>query len=125
MTTNRSDRDHSPTPETNTTYHDRSQRQRLHLYYSTPVLRVLLAEEVTGRDAATRRKTANFPTGKTFSSWKSEESLISEATQQSLMTLEWIGRHENLAVAGPSGTGKSHFVEALAHAAIEKDLRVS
>lgn len=92
------------------------------------VLRVLLAEELTGRDAATRRmrrKTANFPTGKTFSSWKSEESSISEATQQSLMTLEWIGRHENLAVAGPSGTGKSHFVEALAYAAIEKDLRVS
>ena len=37
------------------------------------VLRVLLAEEVTGRDAATRRmrrKTAAFPSGKTFSSWR-------------------------------------------------------
>ncbi len=42
-----------------------------------------------------------------------------------LVTLEWIGRIENLAVAGPSGTGKSHFVEALAHAAIEADLRVA
>jgi DNA replication protein DnaC len=41
------------------------------------------------------------------------------------MTLEWVGRAENLAVAGPSGTGKSHFVEALAHAAIEADLRVA
>jgi DNA replication protein DnaC len=28
-------------------------------------------------------------------------------------------------VAGPSGTGKSHFVEALAHAAIDNDLRVA
>ena len=28
-------------------------------------------------------------------------------------------------VAGPSGTGKSHFAEALAHAAIDKDLRVA
>jgi DNA replication protein DnaC len=28
-------------------------------------------------------------------------------------------------VAGPSGTGKSHLVEALAHAAIEKDLRMA
>ena len=28
-------------------------------------------------------------------------------------------------IAGPSGTGKSHLVEALAHAAIEKDLRVA
>lgn len=92
------------------------------------LLRVLLAEEVTGRNSATRRmrrKTANFPTGKTFSSWLPEESSISEATQNALSTLEWIGRHENLAVAGPSGTGKSHFVEALAHAVIEKDMRVS
>ncbi|MEC3980860.1 IS21-like element helper ATPase IstB [Amycolatopsis sp. H20-H5] len=92
------------------------------------VLRVLLGEEVTGRNSATRRmrrKTANFPTGKTFSSWRAEESSITEATQNSLSTLEWIGRRENLAVAGPSGTGKSHFVEALAHAAIENDMRVS
>ncbi|WP_225978744.1 IS21-like element helper ATPase IstB [Gandjariella thermophila] len=92
------------------------------------VLRVLLGEEVTGRDSATRRtrrKTANFPTGKTFSSWRAEDSSIPEATQNALSTLEWIGRAENLAVAGPSGTGKSHFVEALAHAAIEADLRVA
>jgi DNA replication protein DnaC len=92
------------------------------------VLRVLLAEEVTGRDAATRRmrrKQASFPTGKTLASWRPEDSSIPQATQQALVTLEWIGRTENLAVAGPSGTGKSHFVEALAHAAIEADLRVA
>jgi DNA replication protein DnaC len=92
------------------------------------VLRVLLTEEVTGRDSATRRlrrKNASFPTGKTFSSWRPEESSIPEPTQNALATLEWIGRHENLAIAGPSGTGKSHFVEALAHAAIEADLRVA
>lgn len=92
------------------------------------VLRVLLAEEVTGRDGATRRmrrKTANFPSGKTLASWAPEQSSIPAPTQQALATLEWIGRHENLAVAGPSGTGKSHFVEALAHAAIEADLRVA
>ena len=87
------------------------------------VLRVLIGEEVIGRDAATRRmrrKTAAFPTGKTLASWRPDESSIPEATQNALTTLEWIGRHENLAVAGPSGTGKSHFVEALAHAAIER-----
>jgi DNA replication protein DnaC len=92
------------------------------------VLRVLLHEEVIGRDAATRRmrrKAASFPTGKTLASWRPEEACIPQPTQQALMTLEWIGRAENLAVAGPSGTGKSHFVEALAHAAIEQDLRVS
>src|SRR5207247_8463580 len=46
-------------------------------------------------------------------------------TQQALSTLEWVSRAENLAIAGPSGTGKSHFVEALAHTAIDNDLRVS
>jgi len=70
------------------------------------VVRVLLHEEVVGRDAATRRmrrKTANFPTGKTFSSWRPEESSIPEATQNALMTLEWIHRRENLAISGASG----------------------
>lgn len=92
------------------------------------MLRVLLGEEVTGRNSANRRmrrKNADFPTGKTFSSWRPEDSSIPEATQNALSTLEWIGRHENLAIAGPSGTGKSRFVEALAHAAIENDMRVS
>jgi DNA replication protein DnaC len=92
------------------------------------VLRVLINDEVVGRDAATqrtRRKAAAFPTGKTLASWRPDESSIPEPTQNALTTLEWIGRHENLVVAGPSGTGKSHFVEALAHVAIEKDLRVS
>ncbi|MBK8461344.1 MAG: ATP-binding protein [Micropruina sp.] len=38
---------------------------------------------------------------------------IPPATQSGhLAFLEWICRHENLAIAGPSGTGKTHFVEA-------------
>jgi DNA replication protein DnaC len=92
------------------------------------VLRVLINEEVIGRDAATRRmrrKSANFPSGKTFATWRPDESSIPAPTQQALSTLEWVGRAENLAIAGPSGTGKSHFVEALAHNAIEADLRVA
>ena len=59
------------------------------------VLRVLLTEEVTGRDAATRRvrrKTANFPAGKTFATWQPTRSSIPEATQNALATLEWISR---------------------------------
>ncbi|MFI9604828.1 ATP-binding protein [Streptomyces sp. NPDC052043] len=92
------------------------------------VLRLLISEEVTGRDAATRRlrrHSANFPTGKTLASWRAEDSTIPEPTQNSLITLEWIGRAKNLVIAGPSGTGKSHFTEGLAQAAIEKDLRVA
>ena len=92
------------------------------------VLRILMAEEVMGRDNATRRmrrKAAAFPTGKTFTTWRPGDSSIETATQQALATLEWIGRAENLAIAGPSGTGKSHFLEALAHTAIDNDLRVA
>jgi DNA replication protein DnaC len=92
------------------------------------LLRVLLNEEVVGRDSATRRmrrKKAAFPTGKTLASWRPEESSIPEATQNALVTLEWVGRHENLVISGPSGTGKSHLVEGLAAAAIEADMRVA
>src|SRR3984957_9485532 len=101
---------------------------RAQRWEAAEVLRVLLAEEVAGRDAATRRmrrKTAGFPSGKTLSSWRSEESSIPGPTQNALADLEWISRAENLVIAGPSGTGKSHLVEALAHAAIEKDMRVA
>ena len=55
------------------------------------VLRILLAEEVTGRDAATRRirrKAAGFPSGKRFATWRPEESSIPEPTQTALATLE-------------------------------------
>jgi DNA replication protein DnaC len=86
------------------------------------VLRVLVAEEVVGRRL--RRSSANFPTGKTLGSWRPEDSTIPEPTQNALATLKWIGRAENLVITGASGTG-SHFTEGLAHAAIEKDLRVA
>jgi len=92
------------------------------------VLRVLLAEEVKGRDAATRgirRRAAGFPSGKTLESWRPERSSIAQPTQQALMTLEWVGRAENLALCGPSGSGKSHFCEALGHAVIEAGMRVA
>ena len=92
------------------------------------VLRVLLAEEAAGRDTATRnrrRKQAGFPAGKTLDAFEETASSIPAATQQALATLEWIHRAENLVVAGPSGTGKSHFVEALGHLAIDSGLRVA
>ena len=92
------------------------------------VLRVLMVEEIRGRDDATRRarrKAAGLPAGKTFESWREQDSSIPPGTQTGLATLEWIHRAENLAVAGPSGTGKTHFVEALAHGAINAGMRVS
>jgi DNA replication protein DnaC len=92
------------------------------------VLRVLLAEEVAGRDRATRatrRRAAGLPAGKTFEAWREEKSSIPLPTQSALRSLEWVGRAENLAICGPSGTGKSHFCEAIAHAVIDAGMRVS
>jgi DNA replication protein DnaC len=92
------------------------------------ILKVLLSEEVAGRDDATRRnrrRAAGFPTGKTFDSWLPDRSSIPAPTQTALRTLEWVGRAECLAITGPSGSGKSHFVEALGHAIIDAGMRVS
>jgi len=92
------------------------------------VLRSLLRAEITGRErssTATRRAAAGFPTGKTFEAWDPTLSSIPAPTQNALRTLEWIGRGENLVVCGPSGTGKSMFLEALGQAAVEAGRRVA
>ena len=91
-------------------------------------VRALLAEELAGRQRssiASRRKAAGFPTGKTFEAWEETISSIPGPTQRALRTLEWIRHHENLVVCGPSGTGKSHFLEALGQAAIDAGHHVS
>jgi DNA replication protein DnaC len=92
------------------------------------VLRVLLAEEAAGRDQATiamRRRASGLPAGKTFDAWDEGAAPIPKQTQRALRTLEWIERAEALCVCGPSGTGKSHLVEALGHLAIDKGKTVA
>ncbi len=92
------------------------------------LVRVLLAEEAAGRDATNlrlRRKRAAFPAGKTFDVWDETASSIPRPTQHALRTLEWITRRENLCICGPSGTGKSHFCEALGQAAVDQGMTVS
>ena len=92
------------------------------------VLRVLLAEEVKGREQATirnRRRASGLPAGKTFDAWEPDRSAIPPKTQRALQTLEWIDRAEVLVVCGPSGTGKSHLVEALGHLAIDNGKTVA
>jgi DNA replication protein DnaC len=91
-------------------------------------LRVLLEAETKGRAEAairTRRKRSGLPAGKTFEAWEEEATSIPAATQQALRTLEWVERGEDLCVCGPSGTGKSHFVEALGHLAIDRGKAVA
>jgi DNA replication protein DnaC len=92
------------------------------------VLRVLLVEEAAGRDQATirnRRRASALPAGKTFDAWEQDASAIPKTTQQALRTLEWIERAETLCICGPSGTGKSHFIEALGHLAIDRGKTVA
>lgn len=92
------------------------------------ILRVLLGEELTGREGSalrTRRADAGFPTGKTFESWDEAVSSIPAPTQAALRTLEWVRRRENLVVCGPAGTGKTFFLEALGQAAVEAGLKVA
>jgi DNA replication protein DnaC len=91
------------------------------------VLKLLLNEEVAGRERsalASRRTEAAYPTGKTFATWDQGLSSIPAPTQTALRTLEWIGR-ENLVVCGPSGTGKTFFLEALGQIAVEAGLKVA
>jgi DNA replication protein DnaC len=92
------------------------------------VLRVLLGEELAGRERsslATRRAAAAFPTGKSFAVWDPALSSIPSATQAALRTLEWVARRENLVVCGPSGTGKTMFLEALGQAAVDSGRHVA
>lgn len=92
------------------------------------VLRALLTEELGGRERsalATRRALAAFPTGKTFAAWEAGASSIPLPTQSALRTLEWVRRRENLVICGPSGTGKTFFLEALGQLAVEAGLKVA
>lgn len=91
-------------------------------------LRVLLVAEVEGRDRSTiehRRRRAHFPAGKTFESWTESRSSIPAPTQRALRSLEWVTRAENVVVAGPQGTGKSHLLEAIGHHAVDAGLSVA
>jgi DNA replication protein DnaC len=92
------------------------------------VLRVLLSEKAAGRQP--RRSPAVVdrrlvPAGKTFEAWDETVSAIPAATQQALRSMEWVGRAENLVICGPSGSGKSHFIEALGHSAIDRGKTVA
>ena len=92
------------------------------------VLKLLLSEDVAGRERsalATRRTQAAFPTGKTFATWDASLPSIPTPTQNALRTLEWIGRRENLVICGPSGTGKTFWLEALGQLAVEAGLKVA
>lgn len=91
------------------------------------LLRTLVEAEIAARDAANERarlRVAAFPVRKTLDEFKVQESAVPQATFDYLASLEWIRGHENLVLCGPAGTGKSHLLVALGHAAVAAGLRV-
>jgi hypothetical protein len=63
-------------------------------------------------------KAAAFPVVKTLDGFDVSASSIPQATVDYLSSLEWIRAQQNLAIIGPPGTGKSHTLIGLGHAAV-------
>ena len=91
------------------------------------VLRTLVEAEIAARDAsntANRLKAAAFPVIKTLDGFDVAASSIPQATIDYLASLEWIRAQHNLAIIGPPGTGKSHLLIGLGHAAVHAGHKV-
>jgi DNA replication protein DnaC len=94
---------------------------------SDEFVRTLIEAEIQSRDESNLRarlKLAGFPVRKTLDEFKIQASSVPQATFDYLSGLEWIRARENLLLVGPAGTGKSHLMVALGHAAAEAGHRV-
>ncbi len=90
-------------------------------------LRTLIEAEIAARDESNLRgrvKQAGFPVVKTLDDFKVQASSVPQATFNYLAGLEWIRAKENLCLVGPAGTGKSHILIGVGHAAVQLGLRV-
>ena len=90
-------------------------------------LRTLVETEIASRDASNARgrlKAAAFPVTKTIDDFDVAASSVKVPTFDYLASLEWITARENLCLVGPAGTGKSHLLVALGHAAVDAGHRV-
>ncbi len=91
------------------------------------LLRTLVEAEIAARDESNLRarlKLAGFPVTKTLDEFKVQVSSVSQVTFDYLASLEWLRGHENPCLLGPAGTGKSHLLIGLGHAAVEAGNRV-
>jgi len=90
-------------------------------------LRTLVEAEVAARDRSNARaplKAASFPMKKTLEEFDMSVSSVPKATFEYLASLEWVRAVENPCLIGPAGTGKSHLLVGLGHAAVEAGYRV-
>ena len=91
------------------------------------LLRTLVEAEIAARDesnARARLRQAGFPVTKTLAEFNVGLSSVPQASWDYLASLEWIRATENLCLVGPAGTGKSHALIALGHAAVAAGMRV-
>jgi DNA replication protein DnaC len=91
------------------------------------LLRTFVESEIAAQDASNARRRlrpASFPTAKTLDEFDLGASSLKRPTFDYLSGLEWIGARENCLLVGPAGTGKSHLLVALGHAAIDAGRRV-
>ena len=65
-----------------------------------------------------------FPGRKSFDEFDFSVSSVPRATLDYLASLEWVRAKENPCFVGPPGTGKSHCLVALGHAAVEAGYKV-
>jgi DNA replication protein DnaC len=85
------------------------------------VLRTLIEAEIAARDESNLRnrlRGAGFPVTKSLEEFKVAASSVPQATFDYLASLEWVPKAENLCLVGSAGTGKSHLLVALGHAAV-------
>lgn len=90
-------------------------------------LRTLIEAEIAARDESNLRgrlKQAAFPVAKRLDDFKVQASSVPQPTFNYIAALEWIRAKENLCLVGPAGTGKSHLLIGVGHAAVESGLRV-
>jgi DNA replication protein DnaC len=91
------------------------------------VLRTLIEAEVAARDESNLRgrlRGAGFPVTKTLEEFKVAASSVPQTAFDYLASLEWVAKAENLCLVGPAGTGKSHLLVALGHAAVAAGYKV-
>ena len=84
----------------------------------TQVLEAFLTTEADGRAAIGLKRRLGIlgiPENKTFDTFDTTQSSIPAPTINFLAALTCIKNKENLVIAGPSGTGKTHLIQALAH----------
>jgi len=91
------------------------------------LLRTFVEAEIAARDeanAAARLRAAGFPVRKTLDEFALAQSSVPRATYDYLASLEWIRAAENVCLLGPAGTGKSHLLVGIGHAAVDAGYRV-